>query len=524
MAKLRGAPLPCQGRESRAGERTDVARGAAAPVATASRFRRLHAAASEANRDRLLWAVRVRWLAIAGFSVLAGVAWAAGVLPSLAASALAAAGSAVLNAANHWCVMRGRYLHRVTALAIPADVLLITFLIVRTGGTYSPFIMLYVVQVVATAMLVDLVVAAVAALASAGCFLAALWMFPSPGEMFVAGTGAYQVTWGLFLLYCLALLTYLGGYIAARLQRSEDDLAERNEHLRSALGSLEAAHADLQRTVDRLTRTEAQLVQSEKMRALGQFVAGVAHELNNPIGFVAANLEHVRRAMTALDTMLGRYVSAPLGAATAARLRAEACALRLDELREDLPSALADCEEGARRAAEIVASLRTFARADRPNEWSRVDVRERIDRILALARHRLGGTAVQRDYADVPPVHCLPGQLDQVWLNLLANAADAAGSKGHITVRIAPGAPSDDGAEPLPVAVAIADDGPGMPAEARARIFEPFFTTKPEGQGVGLGLSVSYAIIERHGGSMTVDSSDGGGTIVTVLLPVNHVR
>ncbi len=486
-------------------------------------FRRLRAAASEVHRDRLLWAVRVRWLAIGGFSVLAALAWAAGVLPSLAASTVAGIGSAALNAVNHWCVRRGRYLRRVTALAIPADVLLITFLIVRTGGTYSPFIMLYVVQVVATAMLVDLLVAAAAACASAGCFLAALWVVPAASGTFVTGTGAYQVIWGLFLLYCLALLTYLGGYIAARLQRSEDDLAERNAHLRSALGSLEVAHADLQRTVDRLTRTEAQLVQSEKMRALGQFVAGVAHELNNPIGFVAANLEHVRRAVTALDAMLCSYAHAPLGAEVAASLHAQARAVRLDELREDLPSALADCEEGARRAAQIVLSLRTFARADRPDEWTRVDLRERIDRIVALARHRLGGAAVRCEYAAVPTVECLAGQLDQVWLNLLANAADAAGSAGHIVIRVALDRPTDDAANPPPVAVAIADDGPGMPAEVRARIFEPFFTTKPEGHGVGLGLSVSYAIVERHGGSMTVESRDGGGTTVTVRLPADHV-
>src|SRR6185369_3354243 len=155
------------------------------------------------------------------------------------------------------------------------------------------------------------------------------WVSPAPGEVFVPGNGAYHVIWGLFLLYCLALLTYLGGYIAARLQRSEDDLAERNEHLRSALGSLEMAHADLQRSVERLTRTEAQLVQSEKMRALGQFVAGVAHELNNPIGFVTANLEHVRRAVAALEAMLGSYASASRGTVAAAGLTARARALRL---------------------------------------------------------------------------------------------------------------------------------------------------------------------------------------------------
>jgi len=256
------------------------------------------------------------------------------------------------------------------------------------------------------------------------------------------------------------------------------------------------------------------------MRALGQFVAGVAHELNNPIGFVAANLQHVRRAVTALDAMLANYTGAPTQPEAAAVLAAQARALRIDELRQDLPSALADCEEGARRAAEIVASLRAFARVDRPDEWSLVDLRERIDRLIGLARHRLGDMGVQCEYAQVPLVQCHPGQLDQVWLNLLANAVDAAGGNGQIAIRVSLDGGGHDRAGPLRVAVAVSDDGPGMPAEVRARIFEPFFTTKPEGQGVGLGLSVSYGIVERHGGTMTVDSIAGRGTTVTVLLPV----
>src|SRR5262245_50163623 len=219
------------------------------------RVRPLQAIAAAANRGRLLWAVRVRWLAIGGFSILAALAWEAGVLPTLDASALAGLSSAAVNGVNHWCVTRWRCVRAVTALAIPADVVLISFLIVHTGGTQSPFIMLYVVQVVATAMLVDFLVAIGTALACVVCFLAALWLRPpDPGALAVlaAPTAAAQAIWGLFLLYCLALLTYLGGYIAERLRRSEGDLAERNAHLRTALASLAAAHADLQRTVERL--------------------------------------------------------------------------------------------------------------------------------------------------------------------------------------------------------------------------------------------------------------------------------
>jgi signal transduction histidine kinase len=475
----------------------------------------------------LRWAVQVRWLAIGGFSLLAALAWLAGVLPSWHASALSGLSSAAVNAVNHWCVTRWRYVRAVTALAIPADVLLITYLIVHTGDTQSPFLMLYVVQVVATAMLVDLAAAAAAAVACVLCFLTALWLRPADpaGLLVLAPRGsAYQAIWGLFLLYGLALLTYLGGYIAERLRRSEDDLAERNENLRGALRSLESAHADLQRTVDRLRSTEVMLVQSEKMRALGQFVAGIAHELNNPIGFVAANLDHIRRALACFEQLFAVYARAPLPEPVAAEIRAQRSALRVDDLLADLPSALQDCDEGARRAAEIVAALRAFARAEPPGTWSRVDLRERVERTLALLRHRLhGGVTVIRDYRALPPLECAPGQLDQVLLNIIANALDAVGGRGIITI----GMHAEEDPVPAPhrgphLVLRVHDDGPGMAAEVRGRVFDPFFTTKPEGQGTGLGLSVSYGIVERHGGTIVVQSAPGQGTAFTVYLPLTQ--
>ena len=493
----------------------------------AQRIRPLRAIAAAANHERLLWAVRVRWLAIGGFSILALLGWRAGVLPALRHCVVAAVASGAINAVNHWCIARWRYVRTVTALAIAADVLLITYLILYTGGTHSPFIMLYVVQVVATAMLVDLVVAAAGALASVLCFLFALWL-ESPDALASVALpprgGAYQVIWGLFLLYCLALLTLLGGYIAERLRRSEDDLAERNRHLRRALESLEHAHADLQRVVERLRTTEAQLVQSEKLRAVGQFVAGIAHELNNPIGFVAANLEHLRRALGALEQMLAAYARAPLPMAVESELAARRRDLRIDELLDDAPSMLQDCEDGARRAAEIVGALRTFGSSDRLAAWSRVDLRERLERTLALLRHRLAdGVTVERDYAELPLVDCIPGQLDQVWLNVLTNAIDAVGGRGTITVRTRLGQPSS--ARPhlgAHAVVSVRDDGSGMTPEVCARVFDPFFTTKPEGKGMGLGLSVSYGVVERHGGTIAVASAAGGGTTFTVYLPLER--
>jgi two-component system NtrC family sensor kinase len=486
----------------------------------------LQTIAAVANRERLLWAVQVRWLAIGGFSILAALAWVVGVLPGLGACSVAGLSSAAVNAANHWCVVRWRAVRAVTALAIPADVLLITYLIVETGGTQSPFLMLYVVQVVATAMLVDFLVASGGALACVLCFLTALWLRPADPHalpVLAAHSAAAQTIWGLFLLYCLGLLTYLAGYIGERLRRSEGDLAERNEHLRAALVSLAAAHGDLQRTVERLRSTESKLLQSEKMRALGQFVAGIAHELNNPIGFVAANLEYLRRAVDALAEMCGAYARVALPADVAAELAARRAALRIDALLTDLPSALDDCEEGTRRSAEIVAALRGFARADRPGAWSRVDVTERLERTLALLRHRLAGEVrVVREYGALPPIECAAGEIDQVLLNVLANAVDAVGGHGTIWVGTRLVHHSSAARPGAHAVVWVRDDGAGMPAAVRERIFDPFFTTKPEGQGMGLGLSLSYGIVERHGGTITAESAPGAGTTFTISLPVRQ--
>jgi len=168
--------------------------------------------------------------------------------------------------------------------------------------------------------------------------------------------------------------------------------------------------------------------------------------------------------------------------------------------------------------------LRAFARAEPSGTWSRVDLRERVERTLALLRHRLhGGVTVIRDYGALPPVECAPGQLDQVLLNIIANALDALGGRGTITIGMHAEDDPVPAARPGPhVVLRVHDDGPGMTAEVRRRVFDPFFTTKPEGRGTGLGLSVSYGIVERHGGTIFVESALGQGTAFTVYLPLTQ--
>jgi signal transduction histidine kinase len=376
-------------------------------------------------------------------------------------------------------------------------------------------------------MLVDLTVAAVAAAASAACLLGALSLqrlgFLGGAGLRAAGIDEplYQAVWALFFLYCLGLLAYLAGYISERLRDSERRLAQRTRDLEQALDSLRRTHDDLAATHQRLLVAEAQLVQSEKLRAMGQFVAGIAHELNNPISFVAGNIEHLRRIGAAVAAMLAEYEVAAAAAPEHARLAARRRDLRLDELLDDLPTVLDDCHEGARRAKEIVAALQAFARGEVVGRWEVVNVSSGLDRTLALLRPRLNGIAVERDYAEGLDIECMPGQLDQVFLNLLTNAVDAIGGRpGTITVRTRFDAETRPGGPWL--VVSIRDDGAGIPPDAQARVFEPFFTTKAPGRGTGLGLSVSYGIVQRHGGSLSVESAPGAGSTFTVRLPVRR--
>jgi two-component system NtrC family sensor kinase len=474
--------------------------------------------------DRLLWAVRVRWLTIAGFLLLSVVVHRFGLFATVAPVYQVAVVGGLLNAANGWCVRHRRYVWQVSALAIPLDHVFATYLVVSTGGVQSPFMMLYVVQVLATALLVDALVAAASAVLAILLWLAAVggqaagYIHGAP--LFAASAPAsavlYQGTWAAFLLYCLALLIYLGGYISQRLRASERDLEEKNQRLREALSSAERAHGELQEAYARLQQAEAHLVHSEKMRSLGQLVAGVAHELNNPISFVAGNIEHMRTYVQRLTAALDAYANAALPADERARLDQVRGELRIDSVLADLPAMLDDCEEGTRRTTAIVSQLRAFSRSNERETWQQTDLHRGIDSSLALIAHRFADRiAVHREYGALPDVECLPGQINQVFMNLLANAADAIGSqRGNIWITT--------GTQEALVTVAVRDDGPGMAPDTCARVFEPFFTTKPVGQGTGLGLSVSYGIVARHHGTLRVDSIPGAGSTFTITLPVRQ--
>jgi len=274
--------------------------------------------------------------------------------------------------------------------------------------------------------------------------------------------------------------------IAIENAKAFDEIAKLNETLEARVD---------ERTAE-LRDTQAQLVQAEKMKSLGQLVAGVAHELNNPIGFVHANLQ-----------LLGDYIQ---------KLEdAQASGGDAAKPREAIAKLLGRSREGTERVKKIVADLRTFSRMDHA-ELQDADLHEEIDRTLALMEPRFkNGIEVVRDYGDIPRVRCYAGQLNQVFLNLLMNACDAMKDEGRIRIRSRKG--------PLGVRLEFADDGPGIPEDVRSRIFDPFFTTKPVGEGTGLGLSLSHGIIERHGGVIAVESAPGEGTRFVIDLPLEAV-
>jgi signal transduction histidine kinase len=298
-----------------------------------------------------------------------------------------------------------------------------------------------------------------------------------------------------------------------RRRRAEEQLREQNTRLEALIRSEREAHQALK-------HAEAQLVQAEKLTALGQLVAGLAHEINNPLAFVNNNVAVLRRDSALLRELLTLYRQGDEALADSApdllaRIRALSDRIDLDYTLNSLERLTTRSSEGLRRIREIVGDLRDFARLDE-SEVSEVDlndgIRSTVNIISGRARDR--GIDLVLDLALLPRVACSPGKINQVVLNLLSNAIDASPESGTVTVRTR--------VVPAGVEIHILDDGPGIDPAIRDRIFDPFFTTKPVGQGTGLGLSLSYGIVHDHGGTIRVESPPGQGAHFTVHLPLTH--
>lgn len=289
----------------------------------------------------------------------------------------------------------------------------------------------------------------------------------------------------------------------------EDKVRVRTEQLRTANEELRAAYRDLQ-------MTQMQLIQREKMASVGQLVAGVAHELNNPIGFVFSNITTLEDFVKRLRSMLETYRTVPLPEADQVRVQADWDALKVDYALKYLDSMIQGIREGAERTRKIVRDLRVFARGH-DEVWQAADLHEELESSLTLLNHLLKDrVVVHRKFGELPSVECIRSQIDQVFLNLLANAAQAIKGDGAITI--------DTCCEDGFAVVTISDTGPGIPVDVIGRIFDPFFTTKPVGEGSGLGLSISYEIVKKHHGEIQAATPPGGGATFTVRIPLTRVE
>jgi signal transduction histidine kinase len=304
-----------------------------------------------------------------------------------------------------------------------------------------------------------------------------------------------------------------------------DSLNDMAEKLNESYSSLEQkvqertreyldATKELQRAYKKLQATQAQLVHSEKMTSLGQLVAGVAHELNNPIGFIYSNMKPLTSYVDNIVRLLEFYQKVDLNAEDKEKVEQYLKENDFEFLLEDMEDLIADIREGAERAQKIVRDLRNFSRLDEA-EYKEVDIHQGLESTMNLLvnkyKHRIN---VHRDYADLPLINCYASQLNQVWMNLLVNAAQAIEEEGDVWISTS--------IEDNHVVVEIKDNGVGIKPEVKEKIFDPFFTTKPVGEGTGLGLSITHSIINKHNGSIEIESEVGKGTIFRVKLPMTR--
>jgi len=289
---------------------------------------------------------------------------------------------------------------------------------------------------------------------------------------------------------------------------------------------------DLQAALTQLQQTQTQLIQSEKMSSLGQLVAGIAHEINNPVNFIHGNLSHASQYAEDLMQLLQLYHAQIQSRNHEIQDYEEA--IDLEFLLDDFPKMLSSMHLGAERIRQIVLSLRNFSRLDEA-EMKPVDIHEGMESTLLILQYRLKakattgrGIQVAKNYGELPLIECYASQLNQVFMNIISNAIDCLEEQaetlpheGKITITtVLEQSPTFN----IPCAVIlIQDNGPGIPEEAMTRLFDPFFTTKPAGKGTGLGLSISYQIVtERHGGSLICTSTPGQGTEFRIEIPVKN--
>lgn len=316
----------------------------------------------------------------------------------------------------------------------------------------------------------------------------------------------------------IELLAQIGEQLGIALQQAE------------FVQQIQRQSEELKQTLEELQQSQVQLIQQEKMASLGQLVAGVAHEINNPVSFIYGNLFHVNEYVNTIVNLIRSYQQLyPITTQGIQSLQEQVEELDIDFILEDLPKTLLSMQMGTERIQQIVLSLRNFSRLDEA-AFKAVEIHEGIDNTLLILGHRLkacgyrGSIDIIKNYGDLPLIDCYPAQLNQVLMNLLANAIDAldeaigSGKLSHPQIQIRTAMDETDH-----IKICIKDNGLGMTENDQAKIFDHFFTTKPVGKGTGLGLAISRQIIvEKHGGTLSFQSAPGQGTEFTIRLPIRR--
>lgn len=275
--------------------------------------------------------------------------------------------------------------------------------------------------------------------------------------------------------------------------------------------------SELKHKEETLQNMQRQVIQQEKLASIGQLAAGVAHEINNPMGFISSNMNSLGKYSDRLDeyiAVLQKSISECPIHKNLPEIDALRQKLKVDYIISDMRELINESMDGAGRVRRIVQDLKSFSRVDQA-ERSKTNINESLDATINVAWNEIKYTAtLEKNYGEIPEIVCYPQQLNQVFLNLLVNAAQSMEKQGNISIRT-----WHDGEN---IFISVADSGKGMSEEVKNKVFEPFFTTKPAGKGTGLGLAISVDIIQKHGGEMWVDSEEGKGTTFTIRLPLKE--
>ena len=310
-----------------------------------------------------------------------------------------------------------------------------------------------------------------------------------------------------------------GKWLAIGIVRDISERKMAEAKTKAILEELGQSNYALKELNSKLEQAQNQLLQSEKMASIGLLAAGVAHEINNPVGYIQSNLGTLGNYVNSFLAVLDAYEKVQLSMQDGEELFAEVDALKktseLAYLKKDVLALLTESQSGIDRVKKIVQNLKDFSHHDAAEKWMMEDIHRGLDSTLSVIWNELKyNCEVAKEYGVLPPVECLLSELNQVFMNLLINAAQAIETKGTIIIRT--------GTKDDHVWIEIADTGKGIPPENLSRIFDPFFTTKPVGKGTGLGLSVSFTIVQKHHGKLEVESTLGSGTVFRVILPVRQ--